>query len=117
MTKRRRRDPERLDGTRDHLPVVRQHFQRVSLEDALIRDAVCHRLAVAIDAVGKISADILRAQAPADWPQLVAMRNLLAHQYADLDREILQNTVDNRLDGVIRLVERLRSVVIGEEWR
>jgi len=37
------------------------------------------------------------------------MRNMLAHQYADLDQEILQNTIDNRLEGFIRLVDRLRS--------
>jgi uncharacterized protein YutE (UPF0331/DUF86 family) len=43
------------------------------------------------------------------------MRNMLAHQYADLDQEILQNTIDNRLEGFTRLVDRLRSAAIVRE--
>lgn len=44
-----------------------------------------------------------------DWPKIVGMRNMLAHQYADLDQEILQNTIDNRLGAFVDLVERLRK--------
>ncbi|MQA62106.1 MAG: DUF86 domain-containing protein [Actinophytocola sp.] len=46
-----------------------------------------------MDAVARVSKDLLDAEAPEDWPKIVAMRNILAHQYADLDREILQNTI------------------------
>jgi uncharacterized protein with HEPN domain len=77
--------------------------------DALIRDAVSHRLEVAIDAVGKVSPSLLEAEAPTDWPKIVGMRNMLAHQYADLDQEVLQNTIDNRLGAFVGLVERLRK--------
>lgn len=37
---------------------------------------------------------------------MVAMRSRLAHQYAELDQRILQNTVDHRLDEFIELVHR-----------
>jgi uncharacterized protein YutE (UPF0331/DUF86 family) len=40
---------------------------------------------------------------------------MLAHQYADLDQEILQNTIDNRLDGFERLVERLHQTAVATE--
>jgi uncharacterized protein YutE (UPF0331/DUF86 family) len=43
------------------------------------------------------------------------MHNTLAHQYADLDQEILQNTIDNRLEGFIPLVDRLRKAAIASE--
>lgn len=86
MTKRRRHDSQHLDDAREHLRVLQEHLSRGSLDDALIR-----------------------AEAPEDWPKMVGMRNMLAHQYADLDREILQNTIDNRLEGFIRLVDRLRK--------
>lgn len=92
-----------------------EHLSRGSLDDALIRDAVSHRLEVAIDAVGRVDQDLLHDHAPEDWPKIVGMRNMLAHQYADLDQEILQNTIDNRLTGFIELVDRLRRAAITRE--
>lgn len=43
------------------------------------------------------------------------MRNMLANQYAELDQQILQNTIDNRLDGLIQLVNRRRIVVTASD--
>lgn len=43
------------------------------------------------------------------------MRTMLAHQYADLDQEILQNTIDNRLGAFVDLVERLRKAAVLSE--
>ncbi|MGH3520710.1 MAG: HepT-like ribonuclease domain-containing protein [Haloechinothrix sp.] len=116
MTKQRRKDSQHLDDAREHLRLLHEHLSRGSLDDVLVRDAVSHRLEVAIDAVGKVSQDLLQAEAPADWPKIVGMRNMLAHQYADLDQEILQNTIDNRMEGFVQLVDRLRkAAIVGEE--
>ena len=109
MSKRRRNDTQHLTIAREHLRILQEHIGRGSLDDALIRDAVSHRLEVAIDATANVSADLLQAEAPEDWPKIVGMRNMLAHQYADLDQEILQNTIDNRLYDFIRLVEHLHA--------
>jgi len=79
---------------------------RGCLDDAPVRDAVSHRLEVAIDAVARVGPDLLEAEAPDEWPKIVGMRNVPAHQYSDLDQEILQNTIDNRLEGFGDLVER-----------
>lgn len=112
---RRRADSGHLADAREHLRVLQQHLARGGLDDALVRDAVSHRLEVAIDAVGKVDDALLAAEAPEDWPKIVAMRNILAHQYADLDQEILQNTIDNRLDGLIQLVGRLYDAAAARE--
>lgn len=85
----------------EHIRVLQNHRARGPLDDSLIRDAVSHRLEVAIEATAKVSEKLLRTEAPEEWPKIVGMRNMLAHQYADLDQEILQNTLDNRLDGFI----------------
>ena len=66
-------------------------------------------------AVAKVSPELLDAEAPAEWPKIVAMRNLLAHQHADLDQEILQKTIDNRLDDFTQLIDRLHAVAIANE--
>lgn len=111
MTERRRKDAQHLDDAREHLRVLNEHLSRGTLDDALIRDAVSHRLEVAIDAVGKVSPDLLHAEAPEDWSKIVGMRNILAHQYAALDQEILQNTINNRLPDLVQLIDRLHEAV------
>lgn len=115
MTKRRRKDSQHLDDACEHLRILQQHLTRGSLGDALIRDAVSHRLEVAIDAASKVNPDLLHAEAPEDWPKIIGMRNMIAHQYADLDQEILQNTIDNRLEGLIQLIDRLHAAAITAE--
>lgn len=115
MTRRRRKDSQRLDDATEHLRVLREHLARGSLEDVLVRDAVSHRLEVAIDAVANVSRELLEAHVPEEWPKIVGMRNLLAHQDADLDQEILQNTIDNRLEGFAELVDLLHTVAVANE--
>jgi uncharacterized protein with HEPN domain len=115
MTRRRRKDSQHLDDAAEHLRALREHLARGSLDDVLVRDAVSHRLEVAIDAVANVSPDLLDAQAPAEWPKIAGMRNMFAHQYADLDQEILQNTIDNRLEGFAQLIDRLHAVAIAHE--
>lgn len=110
---RRPRDSRHLADAREHLQVLQQHLARGGLDDALVRDAVSHRLEVAIDAIAKVGDELLAAEAPDEWPKIVGMRNILAHQYADLDQEILQNTIDNQLDGLVQLVTRLDDAIRG----
>jgi hypothetical protein len=57
VTRKRRTDAQHLGDALEHLRVLRAHLTRGSLDDALIRDAVCHRLELAIDAVAKVNRD------------------------------------------------------------
>lgn len=66
---------------------------------------------MAIDAISRVSSELLDSQAPDDWPKIVAMRNMLAHQYADLDPDILRNTIDNRLGDLRELISRLDAAI------
>jgi uncharacterized protein YutE (UPF0331/DUF86 family) len=66
---------------------------------------------VAIDAISRVSPELLDSEAPDDWPKIVAMRNMLVHQYADLDPDILQNTINNRLGDLRDLITRLDTAI------
>lgn len=66
MIRKRRSDAQHLDDAQEHLRVLRTHLKRGGLDDALIRDAVSHRLEVAFDAVARISPERLRAEAPTE---------------------------------------------------
>jgi uncharacterized protein with HEPN domain len=111
VSRRRRRDAEYLEDAFEHLRILDTHLQRGGLDDLLIRDAVSHRLEVAIDAIGKVTPDLLESEAPVEWPKIVAMRDMLAHQYADLDANILENTINNRLGDLRELITHLNTAV------
>jgi uncharacterized protein with HEPN domain len=115
VNRRRRGDAEHLQDALEHLRVLDSHLERGGLDDVLIRDAVSHRLEVTIDAIGRVSPQTLESAVPEDWPKIVAMRNMLAHQYADLDSDILENTIKNRLGDLRELIARLGSVVPRED--
>jgi hypothetical protein len=69
VNRHRRGDAEHLKAASEHLGVLDAHLQRGSLDDILIRDAVSHRLEVAIDAISRVSPELLAAEAPSDWPK------------------------------------------------
>ena len=115
MKKRGRGDADHLRDALEHLRILDDHLRRGGLDDILVRDAVSHRLEVAIDAISRVSSELLDSEAPDDWPKIVAMRNILAHQYADLDPDILQNTINNRLGDLRELITRLATVIPHEQ--
>jgi uncharacterized protein YutE (UPF0331/DUF86 family) len=115
VSRRRRKDSDHAADALDHLRVLQQHLSRGGLDDVLVRDAVSHRLEVAIDRLGKVSTELLDSEGTDDWPKIVGMRNILAHQYADLDEEILQDTMDNRLAGLIQLANRIHDAAVARE--
>jgi uncharacterized protein with HEPN domain len=115
VKKRGRGDADHLRDALEHLRILDDHLQRGGLDDILVRDAVSHRLEVAIDAISRVSTELLESEAPDDWLKIVAMRNILAHQYADLDPDILQNTINNRLGDLRELITRLTTVIVHEQ--
>lgn len=66
MSRRRRSDTQHLNDAVEHLAVLKAHLSRGGLGEVMVRDAVSHRLEVAIDAVGKISKELLNSEAPED---------------------------------------------------
>lgn len=63
MTRRRGSDPEHLADAMEHLAVSKDHLSRGGLGDVMVRDAVGRRLEVAIDAVSKVSRELLETEA------------------------------------------------------
>jgi uncharacterized protein with HEPN domain len=65
----------------DHLEIMGQHIAQGSLEQLVVRDAVCLRLSVAIEVLNRLDGS-LRDQLFGDtWPKMWATRNRIAHAY------------------------------------
>ena len=92
-----RSDTERLLDAQFHLEILDSHMHKAGLDDQTVADAVCLRLASAIECVAAISPE-LRAQAfGEDWPLIWATRNRIAHGYATINLSIIKATVRDDL--------------------
>lgn len=105
-----RSDAERLRDAQFHLEILDSHMQKAGLDDQTVADAVCLRLASAIECVADLSPE-LRAQAfGEDWPLIWATRNRIAHGYAMIDLRIIKATLRDDLPGFrIAIAEALAA--------
>jgi uncharacterized protein with HEPN domain len=81
----------------EHLAVLDEHVASGSWDDQVMVDAVCLRLAAAVDAVARIS-DAARHQAFGEtWPAIRSTRNRIVHGYLTVDARIVRATVEHDL--------------------
>jgi len=78
------------------------------LSDVLIQSAVLHRLALLGEACRGLSSPLREAHPEVPWPQIVAFRNVVIHEYFGIDLELVWVIVT---EHIAALGERLRSVV------
>ncbi len=105
------RDPkERL---RDMIDAV-QHVQRYAArgreafeKDELIQVWIVHHLQIIGEAAAQLGADFHKIHPVVPWPQVVAMRNVLVHDYFGVDLDVVWNVVQHDLPGMKAAVERL----------
>src|ERR1039458_4452189 len=76
--------------------------------DLLIQSAVLHRLALLGEACRGLSSALREAHPEVPWPQIIAFRNVVIHEYFGIDLELVWGIVTEHLAA---LGERIRSVV------
>jgi uncharacterized protein with HEPN domain len=102
-----RSDRELLADALNHLEVLRSHQARRDLDDQTVADAVCLRLAAAIEAVANIAPEVREDAFGEDWQLIWATRNRIAHGYTFIDRSMIEATVDKDLPGFEVTLRRL----------
>ncbi len=102
-----RSDRELLADALGHLEVLRSHQARRDLDDQTVADAVCLRLAAAIEAVANMSSNMRVGAFGEEWPLIWATRNRIAHGYTFIDRDMIEATIDKDLPGFESTLSRL----------
>jgi len=74
---------EAIDRIERHSVKGREAF----LEDELIQTWVVHHLEVIGEAASKLGQNFRNAYPEIPWPQIIAMRNVLTHEYFGIDLE------------------------------
>jgi uncharacterized protein with HEPN domain len=76
-------------------------------EDLMRRDAVLYRLAVVGEAAGRLSKAARDARPDVPWNRIVAMRNILVHDYGGVDIVIAWDTATVHVPALVTVVRQM----------
>lgn len=76
-------------------------------QDELIQVWMVHHLQIIGEATAQLGRSFHEAYPYAPWAQIVAMRNILVHQYAGVDLNEIWNAVEHDIPALREAVERL----------
>ncbi len=77
------------------------------LRDPQRQDSVIRRLEIIGEAARRISPEMKDSLPPIPWSEMIGMRNLMIHDYDDVDLHIVWETVHRDLPRLIHLLEPL----------
>ncbi len=78
-----------------------------SFKDTQCQDAVIRRLEIIGEAAGRVSSATTTKFPNLPWKKMVSMRNIMIHEYEDVDLGIVWDTVQNDLPPLIKLLSPL----------
>ncbi len=85
----------------ESISAIEQYCSDISREEFLkntqIQDAVCRRLEIIGEAANKLDTEFTDKYPDIPWFKIVAMRNILIHEYFVVDMERVYNTVQKDL--------------------
>ncbi len=82
----------------EHLAVLRGYAAATDADDALRFDAICMRLAAAIEDASRIDDEVRALAFEGRWPAMWSTRNRITHGYAFVSRDVITTTVERDLD-------------------
>ena len=91
----------------DHLTILDRHRQQESLTAQIVFDAVCLRLASAIEAADRIDQSLLKQEFGDEWRDIRGMRNAIAHNYVFVDPLAVAATLEPDIE---RFAEGLQNI-------
>lgn len=79
------------------------------LRDTQRQDAVIRRIEIIGEAARRVSAQTRNLHPEVPWAVMVGMRNLMIHDYDDVDMDIVWDTVHRDLPELLALLEPLSA--------
>jgi uncharacterized protein with HEPN domain len=105
-----RDDRERIIDMLDAIESLQRHTSkgREAFDgDELIQTWVTHHLEVLGEAASRLGAKFRTEHPEVPWPQIVAMRNILAHEYFSIDLDEVWQVVERDLPELKRKLKEI----------
>ena len=99
-----------LEAARLAMEYTRGKTREAFLLDIQCQDAVIRRLEIIGEAARRISDETREAQAHLPWHKMIGMRNMMIHEYDDIDLPLVWETAQTSLPELVRLLEKLITV-------
>lgn len=94
-----REERERLHDILEAIDAIRGHAAVAdSAPPELVRDAILYRLVVIGEAVKAMPRDRLSRRPSVNWRGIAGLRDLLTHEYFRIERERIDEIIDQHLD-------------------
>ncbi len=95
----------------ESIQTIEEYTQRLSedafLDDRKTQDAVVRRLEIIGEAVRKLPEETKHLASDAAWRQIIAMRNILIHEYFGVDLKLVWRVIEKDLPAFKKHVETL----------
>jgi len=105
------RDPAHFLDIFESAKMAVSYLENISLEDFLnnylVQDAVIRRIEVIGEASSRISKESKQRYSHLPWKEMKGMRNLLIHEYDDINLDEVWNTVKTELPTLIKQIQEL----------
>jgi uncharacterized protein with HEPN domain len=117
MPKTERDAAVRLEDILKAIGRIRGYVADVTLTrfqtDTLLFDAVSLNVLVIGESIARLPDPIKDQLASLPWKSMVAVRNLVAHGYPELDERIVWDIATTRLDALEAVIRPLRDEALG----
>jgi uncharacterized protein with HEPN domain len=108
------RDRERLAEILDSAKLALSYLSGISREqffaDPQCQDATIRRIEIIGEAARRISDETKAGHPHLPWHEMTAMRNVMIHQYDEIDLSVVWDTVQTDLPTLIAALEMLLSL-------
>jgi uncharacterized protein with HEPN domain len=95
-----------LEAARLAASYVRGKTKEEFLRDSQCQDAVIRRLEIIGEAARRISEPTRERISQIPWAAMIRMRNLMIHEYDDVDLQVVWDTVQQNLPNLIETIQQ-----------
>jgi len=93
-----------LDDIREAIRAIREYTEGLTFEsfsaDRKTIDAVIRNLEIIGEAAKNLPEEIKATSGDIEWKKIVALRNLLIHEYFGVSKPVVWDIVKNKLDAI-----------------
>ncbi len=96
-----------LDAAKAVRDFISDRSYKDYLNDRMLRGAVERHLEIIGEAAGKISKRFRDAHPEIQWQRIIGLRNILIHEYGDIEHELIWNVASLHVSDLIDKLEGL----------